>query len=60
MSAVWLAQRFKATRRGGKPALRAPLPPALSWESNAVSRASGNWNCLEVNRGTEKLGTRVN
>lgn len=35
-------------------------PPALSWESNVVSRASGSWNCLEVNQGTEKLGPRVN
>lgn len=35
-------------------------PPALSWESNVVSRASGNWNCLEVNQGPEKLGPRVN
>lgn len=60
MSAVWLVQRSKATRQGWKPALRAPPPPALSWESNGVSRASGNWNCLEVNQGTEKPRFRVN
>lgn len=60
MSAVWLAQQSKATRQGWKPVFRAPPPPALSWESNVVSRASGNWNFLEVNQGTEKLGPRVN
>lgn len=60
MSAVRLAQRSRATRQGWKPALRAPPPPALSWESSVVSRAFGNWNCLEVNQGTEKLGPRVN
>lgn len=60
MSAVWLAQRSRATRQGWKPALRAPPPPALSWESSVVSRAFGNWNCLEVNQSTEKLGPRVN
>lgn len=60
MSAVWLVQRSRATRQGWKPALRAPPPRALSWESTVVSRAFGDWNCLEVNQGTEKLGPRVN
>lgn len=60
MSAVWLARHSTATRRGRKPARRAPPPPVLSWESSVVSRAFGNWNCLEVNHGTEKLGPRVN
>lgn len=42
------------------PGTEASPPPALFWESDVVSKAFGNWNCLEVNEGTEKLGCRVN